>query len=297
MNRCKQAQGGRRYLKVILFLVVVYGVGWWLYVAVSDGLNPHLEQTSACNECHLRDPVQITSKEGGTNLFLADIETLCLRCHKTMTLSMSHPIGMKPSFPLPLDMYLDWKGEITCTTCHYMHDNADGGAHGNGNDKYLRRNSTGKDFCLECHRQGFLSQKGLSHALATGTAHSRQFSEFDNGEMLGASSTECLSCHDGSIASDGGTMSLDGNKRSSGVWEHQGRGYEGASSHPIGIDYNEAYRRNPREITEIALLPQTILLPDGKVECVSCHNLFTSNESLLSVTNFGSRLCLTCHKK
>ncbi len=269
----------------------------WLCIAGSDGHNPHSDNISACNDCHLRDPVQITRKESGTNLFLADIETLCLRCHRETTLSMSHPIGIKPTFPLPLDMYLDWKGEMTCTTCHYMHNNGNG-VHGAGNDKYLRRNSKGRDFCLECHQQGFMSQKGLSHALATGAAHSKQFSEFDTGELLGASSSECLSCHDGSIASDGGTMSLNGPKLNSGVWEHQDQSYDGrGSSHPIGIDYNEAYRRNPQEITEIALLPRTILLPDGKVECVSCHNLYTREANLLSVTNFGSRLCLTCHKK
>lgn len=285
---------GKQYYKTLLLLLVVCSGGWWFCLAISDGTNPHSNQMSACNECHLRDPVQITSKEGATNLFLADIATLCLRCHKETSVSMSHPIGGKPTFPLPRDMYLDWKGEMTCTTCHYMHKNA-GGAHGDGNKKYLRRNSTGKDFCLECHQQGFLSRKGLTHALATGSAHSPQFSEFDSGELLGSSSAECLSCHDGSIASDGGTMTLDDSNRSSGVWEHQG--YEGASSHPVGIDYKDAYRRNPMEITEISLLPRTILLPDGKVECISCHNLYTKNEGLLSVTNFGSRLCLTCHKK
>jgi predicted CXXCH cytochrome family protein len=282
----------------LLLLVVLGSAGWWFCSAVADGPNPHVDKMSACNDCHLRDPISITGKESGTNLFLADIETLCLRCHKEMTLSMSHPIGMKPTFSLPLDMFLDWKGQMTCTTCHYMHHNKDG-VYGGGNDKYLRRNSKGKGFCLECHRQGFMSQKGLSHALASEVAHNKQFSEFDTGELLGTSSSECLSCHDGTIASDGGAMSLNGNNRNSGVWDHQGQGksYGGASSHPIGIDYKDAFRRNPQGIIEISMLPRTILLPDGKVECVSCHNLYTREANLLSVANYGSRLCLTCHKR
>jgi len=288
-------RGEKKYHKALLLLLAVGGVGW-LCIAGSDSLNPHIDKMGSCNDCHLSDPIQITRKEGGTNLFLADIETLCLRCHKETILSMSHPLGMKPTFPLPLDMYLDWKGEMTCTTCHYMHNNGTG-AHGSGNDKYLRRNSTGKNFCLECHQQGFMSQKGLSHALATGDAHNKRFKEFETGESLGASSAECLSCHDGSIASDVGHMSFEGNSRNSGVWEHQKQSYDGASSHPIGIDYQDAYRRNPLEIVDISLLPQTILLPNGKVECVSCHNLYTRNRNLLSVTDYGSRLCLTCHKK
>ncbi len=290
--------GRSKYHINVLLLLVLCGTGWWLCIAVADGPNPHIDKMSDCNDCHLRDPIPITRKESGTNLFLADIETLCLRCHTEMTLSMSHPIGMKPTFSLPLDMYLDWRGQMTCTTCHYMHHKKDG-ANGGGNGMYLRRNSKGKNFCFECHQQDFLNQKGLSHALATDIAHTKQFSEFDSGELLGASSSRCLSCHDGTIASDSGTKGLDGMQRSSGVWDHQGQGqnYGGASSHPIGIDYRDALRRDPEGINEISSLPRTILLPDGKVECVSCHNLYTKEENLLSVTNFGSRLCLTCHKK
>ena len=292
--------GGRNkyHIKVFsLLLVVVFcSAGWWLCIAVSDGPNPHIDKMSVCNDCHLNDPVAITSTESSSHLFLADIETLCLRCHKEMILSMSHPIKMKPTFPLPADLYLDWKGQMTCTTCHFMHQRKDGVDHG-GKNKYLRRNSKGKAFCLECHRKGFLSQKGLSHVLAE-VAHNKQFSEFDTGELLGASSSECLRCHDGTIASDGGTMSLHGTELKGVVWEHKGQGqsYGGASSHPIGIDYKDAFMRRPKEIIAISLLPPTILLPEGKVECVSCHNLFTREANHLSVTNAGSRLCLTCHK-
>ena len=280
----------------LLLVVVVSSAGWRLSNAVSDGPNPHIDQMSVCKDCHLNDPVPITGKESGPNLFLTDIETLCLRCHKETTLSMSHPIQMKPTFPLPADMYLDWKGQMTCTTCHVMHQRKDDVDYGRKN-AYLRRKSKGKAFCLECHRQGFMSQKGLSHVLAE-VAHNKQFSEFDSGEWLGSSSAECLGCHDGTIASDGGYMRQSGVKRKSGVWEHQGHGqsYGGASSHPIGIDYKDAYRRKPKEIIEISMLPKTILLPDGKVECVSCHNLYTREANHLSVTNYGSRLCLTCHK-
>lgn len=288
----------KEHKKLFLQLIVLCSAGWGIGVAVSDGPNPHTDQMSVCADCHLRDPLSVSGKESGPNLFLADIDTLCLRCHKDMTLAMSHPVGMKPTFPLPSDMHLDWKGEMTCVTCHYMHHKQDG-AYGGGNNKYLRRNSQGKAFCLECHRQGFLSQKGLSHALATKVAHNKQFSEYDSGELLGASSSECLSCHDGTIASDGGATSLGGVQRKSGVWDHQGRGqnYGGASSHPIGIDYKEAVRRDPKGIVAMSSLPSTILLPDGKVECVSCHNVYAREANLLSVSNSGSRLCLTCHKR
>ena len=292
MEKGKKVSREKIYLKMLCLLVVLCGVAWCLHVAVSDRTNPHVAKTSLCSDCHLRDPVKITGEEGRTNLFVADIETLCLQCHREVTMSMSHPMAMKPSFRLPDDMYLDWKGEMTCITCHFMHEDSDR-VYGRGNDRHLRRNSKGRAFCLECHQQGFLSQRNLSHALAAGPAHRSLYSEFDSPDRLGESSRQCLSCHDGSIAGDTGTMNLEG--KSSGIWRHNG--YTGSNSHPIGIDYRRAYRKNSREITEVSMLPSVITLPEGKVECVSCHNLYSKNESLLTVSNNGSRLCLSCHKK
>lgn len=274
-------------MRTAVFLVLVCAVFFLLGRVFSDSPNPHTDRVF-CSECHLRDPARVTAGEASTNLFVTDIEAICLRCHRDIRLSMTHPTAVKPSFSLPSDMYLDWKGELTCTTCHYMHHDGDT-PYGRGNDKHLRRSSTGRAFCMECHDRDDLTLRALVHSLAEAKAH-RRFDERDPGGSLDDSSVQCLTCHDGSISGDAGTTSLG-----SGLWRHDTD--VGRNSHPIGVDYSEAYRDAPREYVEMGAIPPEIVLPGGKVECVSCHNLYAQNEYLLSVTNQGSRLCLTCHRK
>lgn len=275
-----------RKTKIHLWLIL----GFSLSVAIAGLLfsvskNPHFYQVE-CTQCHLRVP---KAGESGTNLFVADIETLCLRCHDDIRLSMSHPIGIKPSFSLPADLPLDWKGELTCSTCHEMHpDEGDTLA---ANSFFLRRHSRGRDFCLECHRQDFLSNRSMGHSMASNAAHYTPGQSTDSsGARLDESSASCLTCHDGSLAPDEGIPDLE-----PGVWHHDG--YSGSTSHPLGVDYRAAQMRKRRGFREISQLPDVIKLPDGKVECVSCHNLYSHNQHLLAISNEGSRLCLTCHRK
>ena len=251
----------------------------------SGSTNPHFYQVE-CMDCHLRAP---KAGEAGTNLFVADIETLCLRCHGDIRLSMSHPIGIKPSFSLPADLPLDWKGELTCSTCHEMHP--DEGDTLTANAFFLRRNSRGRDFCLECHRQDFLSNRSMGHSMTGTAAHYTPGQSADSsGARLDESSATCLTCHDGSLAPDEGIPDLE-----PGVWHHGG--YSSTTSHPLGVDYRAAMIHKRRGYREISTLPDVVKLPDGKVECVSCHNLYSHNKHLLSISNEGSRLCLTCHRK
>jgi predicted CXXCH cytochrome family protein len=63
-------------------------------------------------------------------------------------------------------------------------------------------------------------------------------------------------------------------------------------NHPVGV----AYPRNPRgSFRHPAQLPDQVRLPDGKVSCVSCHDLYTQEPDLLSVPIYESKLCMTCH--
>ncbi len=266
-------------LPLFCFLLLVQGV----VELYSLKANPHLGEV-ACDECHLRPA---TAMEGSSNLFVADIETLCLRCHTEITLSMSHPIAIKPSIPLPADMLLDWKGELTCTTCHYMHEHDDQPYH--DNPRFLRRQSSGQNFCRECHQQGFMDNRTMGHSLAKSEAHYTPYAGNEAGSSLDESSAACLTCHDGSLARDEGTFSL-----SAGIWTHDS--YSSRNSHPIGVRYRDA-RGGRRAYRDISALPDVVRLPDGKVECVSCHNPYSSNDKLLVIDNHGSRLCLTCHLK
>ncbi len=257
--------------------------------SISERINPHTSRTP-CNDCHLHNIENVSEREAETRLFVSDIETICLRCHTEVRLSMSHPTAVKPGFPLPSDMYLDWKGELTCTTCHYMHQDP-AVPYGAGNNRFLRRNSRGRAFCLECHQHDFLSNRTMGHMLAQENAHFTPVPEWSSGESLQyGSSQSCLSCHDGSLAPVAQTQ-----VRPSGIWRHIG--YSGRNSHPIGVSYESAARRKKYGYRVFEDLPSPIQLPGGNVECVSCHNIYSENDHLLVMNNEGSRLCLTCHIK
>jgi predicted CXXCH cytochrome family protein len=66
--------------------------------------------------------------------------------------------------------------------------------------------------------------------------------------------------------------------------------------HPIGVEYPSNRREYRQESFAVA---NGIRLPEGRVECVSCHD--PHNEAghghLLSMSNRRSALCLTCHIK
>jgi predicted CXXCH cytochrome family protein len=79
---------------------------------------------------------------------------------------------------------------------------------------------------------------------------------------------DCILCHDGVTA-----------KNSTGPGNHR-----------IDVIYiqNEYYK----DVTD-----RRVVLVDGKVTCVSCHNPYKSEAARLSISNHGSKLCLTCHRR
>ncbi|MDA8428954.1 MAG: hypothetical protein M0T70_06830 [Geobacteraceae bacterium] len=97
-------------------------------------------------------------------------------------------------------------------------------------------------------------------------------------EQLDQISRECVTCHDGSSAPT--------------------TGY----SHPVGMDYDKSTsfnRRSPFKrnyVTRGALNPDVVLI-DGKVGCLSCHNPLNPAENHLAMSNENSSLCFSCHIK
>jgi len=103
-------------------------------------------------------------------------------------------------------------------------------------------------------------------------------------------SLKCLVCHDGVSA-----PIAEGSYRNSPGEEHSG-GQVTGSSHPIGMDY-AAYSIGNRSFKDMQMLDQQMVLVDGKVGCLSCHNPLNPRRNHLSVTDAGSELCLACHNK
>lgn len=106
----------------------------------------------------------------------------------------------------------------------------------------------------------------------------------------------CIRCHDGTVARDtisGVPADRYVNRQNPGIF---GTGH-GSTDHPVGIPYprtDRGYR--PVESVEAT---QVVKLPEGRVECTSCHDPHDEAgvEPMLVMSNQRSALCLACHNK
>jgi predicted CXXCH cytochrome family protein len=108
----------------------------------------------------------------------------------------------------------------------------------------------------------------------------------------GPSSLVCLGCHDGTIASStiGSSHALLAGVRA---------GFDltdgvGLRDHPIGVPYptDRGEYRSPGYAEA-----RGVALPEGRIECVSCHNPHVATPGMLVMSNRRSALCLACHVK
>ena len=228
---------------------------------------------TSCATCHLGgDNVEASQ----ASKLIGSQETLCVKCHPR-ALEFSHPSGFVPKRALPADYPLDWKGEMTCSTCHLTH----------GNDRGLLRGKVrARALCLACHEPQFfnnMKDSGTSLVISGHLDVGRQTGSAD----IDTHSLHCLGCHAGG-QSDGGSVSIGRN----GVLRHS----SGAAPHPIGRSYREAFKKGGMH-PESQLAQKKILLSDGKISCVSCHEVYKKDHGKLLVSLDRSALCLSCHNK
>lgn len=239
-----------------------------LHARFGAGAGAHLEHAE-CAACHLAGK-DVTDEQAG--MLTASQEVLCGKCHLA-AIQVSHPSGLQPGRTPPAAYPLDWKGDLTCSTCHQVH------AAGKG---LLRGAKSGKEFCLMCHAAGFFNNMRdggaslLSGHLARGVAA--------GGPALDPYSRKCMECH-GENASPRLATGVDRN----GVVRHG----DGAINHPIGMSYQKAlvyggYR-------PLRAVERKLLLPDGKMSCVTCHGGYQKEHGKLRVAIAGSDLCYQCH--
>ncbi len=234
-----------------------------------------------CKSCHLS-----SSDPRDPGILVKDVMTLCNECHgfnKTSRMKLQHPVQVVPSMELPPNFPLDSSGRMTCITCHDPH--AQGTA---SNIHMLRSPEQRHDYCQLCHTQS--RQQVATHPIESGIVHpdsSRQIMSDSPSGMIDSRSAACLRCHDGTVATEGGVTAVG----ESGVPFNMGN-----LSHPIGTDYDKASFRKS-DLIPSNLLPPEIILPDGKVGCESCHNLYSQEPYFLVISNRRSALCYKCHSK
>lgn len=221
----------------------------------------------ACTECHLApsDPAQ-------AHKLLAGQEQLCARCHRE-SLEVSHPSGIHPSMPTPAQLPVDWKGDVTCSTCHRVHDD------GRGKMRVAER---GRRFCTRCHSDDFFDRMLDRGSSLVAFGHLRSRTELAALNLDGIS-LRCMECHMDNAP--GANVRIDDR----GVLRHTASAF----NHPVGTEYARAaafggYR-------PATTLDPAILLPDGRISCGSCHRGYTERHGDLTVPTEGSRLCYECH--
>ena len=226
-----------------------------------------------CGVCHLAGERVEPSR---ANRLVASQESLCIVCHKRAT-ELSHPSGFVPRRTLPAQYPLDWKGELTCSTCHLTHGREAG---------RLRGRRHAREFCLSCHDRGFFSgmkDAGSSLVISGHLDIARARTTLD----IDRHSLHCLGCHADNHAG-GGTVSVS----RAGVMRHS----SGSAPHPIGVRYSDASSKGGLR-PEFELTQRKILLSDGRVSCISCHEAYKKEPGKLVLPLARSALCLACHAK
>ena len=109
----------------------------------------------------------------------------------------------------------------------------------------------------------------------------------------GPTSMICLTCHNGSVAVSTVGTAHAMRSASGGAWSPS----FATRDHPIGVLYPDR-KKGFRPKAGVEAIGK-IKLPDGRVECISCHDQHEEEElpHLLVMSNKRSALCLSCHEK
>lgn len=256
-----------RLLAAIVVLLAL-AAGAVLHAQLPGAGKAHLQKED-CAGCHLGGK-DVTPQQAG--MLVGSQEALCGKCHPK-SIRVSHPSGFQPKRK-PAEGYpLDWKGDLTCSTCHEVHGSR---------QALLRGSKAGRDLCFACHELAFF-QKMRDGGASLMVGHMSR-----GGESIAAQiddySRQCMECH-GSTGDPRLATRIDRN----GVSRHSRSGV----NHPVGASYQKAAAYggyHPRRTVE-----KKLLLPDGMVSCVSCHGGYQKDHGKLVVPLSGSGLCYECH--
>lgn len=210
----------------------------------------------------------------------AGTSSSCTECH-AMDRGLSHPVGVVPSMQIPSAFVLE-NGKLACTTCHESTDHR-GGEKG----AMLRKGVSEEGLCSQCHaKQGRSSPHTgnwqRAHLVGAEVGMRASLAKASKGEET----RECMSCHDGSVATDAGAHRLA-----------MDRSMGSEDDHPVEISYRSEHRPGlDLDLKPVSRVDPRIRMFGNYVGCGSCHSTYSRNTNLLVIPNTGSQLCMSCHR-
>ncbi|MFQ5427498.1 MAG: cytochrome c3 family protein [Thermodesulfobacteriota bacterium] len=270
-------------IKVLSFLMLV-AAALVITGSAPAGVGSYHDFTGRCLDCHIKRPLPGEQKP----TLRKDITALCTGCHKQDD-GLTHPVDVEPVMEVPGYLPLDWRGMVTCVTCHEVHK------HGFG-PNHMRTSARGQGFCMLCHGLENNKMHGISGVSAhrgAGVKLARASYSTSNPSQgivrLDEMSIKCMSCHDATFGPESLASNLD-------VFRSRHSNVTGLT-HPVGVSYAEAKRKYRGAYRNISDLPPQIKFYGGMVGCGTCHSPYSGTHAQLVMDNYGSNLCLACHVK
>ncbi len=154
------------------------------------------------------------------------------------------------------------------------------------------------DTCSACHTTHRADTPKASPLWDTEADLTRTFGTSSSRDRAtpGEGTLMCLRCHDGTIASEAVTGVAGqrfNNKQDPALF---GTGHR-SGDHPVGGEYPQ-FDKGYRPLVSV-VATGVVALPDGRVECSSCHDPHNEagEKHMLVTSNARSALCLICHRK
>ncbi len=172
-------------------------------------------------------------------------------------------------------------------------DRWSGGLLGSKHD-FSQNGAFARDLCLPCHTPHITNAEAPLLVRKPAASQPTRSYRTPAGELSEASLV-CLSCHDGTVAADvfaGSHAATWSDASAGGVIAGRPR----LTSHPVGITYPAG--RNDYRSAEEVTGNGGLKLPDGKIQCTTCHDPHNTQRhaGMLVISNERSRMCLTCHR-
>ncbi len=116
----------------------------------------------------------------------------------------------------------------------------------------------------------------------------------ETGGSFGTGGTSyCIGCHDGLISRTVLLRARASTLSSGSLVLSSTPANELGAIHRVDFAYPEG-RRGFRSASQVEM---TLPLSDGRITCETCHSGDDTTPYHLTISNVGSRLCLTCHEK